>query len=223
MFIEFSYPINSKSQNIFLGIKDIEIIPRSRIMYGSKNNTSFIKLFSHLGTHIDVPWHFNEKGYKIMDFSIEEFNFSKVQLINISKNLKKLVGIKEFKKYEKELSLSDCLLIYTGFSRYRNLDKKYYFQNTPGISLDAAKYLATFKNLHCIGVDFISIENIIKGRRINFPVHNILLKRLPPIILLEDANIFPLVNKDIFRIYLFPLRIENLEASPVTAVAEIVK
>jgi len=38
--------------------------------------------------------------------------------------------------------------------------------------------------------------------------------------LLEDANLAVLPQKPIHRIYLFPLRIQEIEASPVTAVAE---
>jgi hypothetical protein len=39
--------------------------------------------------------------------------------------------------------------------------------------------------------------------------------------LLEDANLAAIGKWKISRLYMFPIRMEGLEASPVTAVAEV--
>jgi kynurenine formamidase len=68
----------------------------------------------------------------------------------------------------------------------------------------------------------MSIENLETNKPLGYPVHHILLERKPPMILLEDAKLQAIESDSkIRRLYLFPLRMEGLEASPVTAVAEI--
>jgi len=194
---------------------------RSRIAQGKSSNTSYIELFAHTGTHIDMPWHFNEKGWKILDFEIGDFVFEDVILVDIPKGAYVPVLWEEIAPFEPQLYEADALLIRTGFGVQRGKKPRVYVQGTPGLSLEAAKKLAGFDNLRCIGVDFISIENVDEARKIGYPIHHALLNRPQPLILLEDANLSVLDSSRIKRIYLFPLRIEGLEASPVTAVAEL--
>ena len=203
------------------GFNPPRINVRSRIAQGKSSNTSYIELFAHTGTHIDMPWHFNEKGWKILDFDIGDFVFGNVILVDIPKGAYEPVLWDELTPFEPQLHEADALLILTGFGEQRVKNPDVYVKGTPGLSLDAANKLADFDNLSCIGVDFISIENVDQARKIGYPIHHALLDRPQPLILLEDANLSVLGKSKINRIYLFPLRIEGLEASPVTAVAEI--
>lgn len=221
MFIELSYPIGSGTTVMESALRPPEVKARSRISEGKHSNTSYIEMFAHVGTHIDAPWHFNENGRKINDFQIGDFVFSKVLLIDIHTEALRPVPVETLKCQESSLINADALLVRTGFSKYREADPQRYVNATPGLSVEAAQYLSSLPGLRCIGVDFISIENVKKGREIGFPVHHALLDREEPIILLEDANFSALTQQDIYRLYLFPLRIMGLEASPVTAVAEV--
>jgi kynurenine formamidase len=203
------------------GLRSPTVVERSRISEGKSSNTSYIELFAHTGTHIDMPWHFNQNGRKILDFGIEEFVFQNVALIDIPKGANNPVLWKDLTPFLDQLSNVDSLLIRTGFGLERKKNPDSYIHDTPGLALETGKKLSEFSNLRCIGVDFISIENIGRARGTGYPVHHALLDRDEPIILLEDANLSVLGNGDIVRLYLFPLRIADLEASPVTAVVEI--
>lgn len=203
------------------GFNPPRINVRSRIAQGKSSNTSYIELFAHTGTHIDMPWHFNDKGWKILDFDIGDFVFQNVILVDIPKGAYEPVLWEELAPFETQLHEADALLIRTGFGEQRVKNPDLYIQATPGLSLEAAIKLSGFDNLSCIGVDFISIENVDQARKIGYPIHHALLDRPQPLILLEDANLSVLEMSKINRIYLFPLRIDGLEASPVTAVAEI--
>jgi kynurenine formamidase len=205
------------------GFRPPTIVVRSRISEGKHSNTSYLELFAHTGTHIDAPWHFIDQGRKIEDFSIEEFVFPNVLLLEILAKPHEPVAVESFGAYHDQLGEADCLLIYSGFSRYRVSDTDTYTHATPGLSAEAAEYLRDFERLRCIGVDFISIENVQKGRETGFPVHHILLGRQAPMILLEDADLSKLLSKEITKVFLFPLRMLGIEASPVTAVAEVRK
>jgi arylformamidase len=221
MFIELSYPIGSENTVMEAGFRLPEIKPRSRIVEGRHSNTSYIELFAHTGTHIDAPWHFNDGGRRITDFEIGDFVFSRVLQIEVPVEAWQPVPVEALAAYEAQLQSCDALLIRSGFGEQRRLNPELYTEATPGLSLGAAQYLARFPGLRCIGVDFISIENVKRGRETGFPVHHALLDREDPTILLEDANLAAVTGKDILRLYLFPLRMTGLEASPVTAVAEV--
>lgn len=221
MFVELSYPIGPETTVMDAALKPPEVKVRSRISEGKQNNSSYIELFAHAGTHIDAPWHFNDGGRRIMDFEVGDFVFSNVFQIDAPAEVWQPIPVEAFKPYEAQLSDADALLIRSGFSTYRQSDPALYVEATPGLSLEAAHYLAGFPHLRCIGVDFISIENVKRGRETGFPIHHALLDRAAPLILLEDANFTAVSHKKIARLYLFPLRMANLEASPVTAVAEV--
>ncbi len=221
MYVELSYPIGPDTTVMESGFRPPEIKPRSRIGQGRHSNTSYFELFAHTGTHIDAPWHFNDAGRRIMDFEIDEFVFSRVLQIDVPAEPWQPIPVQAFTPHESRLQISDALLVRTGFARQRRLNPELYVEATPGLSVDAARFLACFPGLRCIGVDFISIENVARGRETGFPVHHALLDRAEPTILLEDANLAAVAGKNILRLYLFPLRMVGLEASPVTAVAEV--
>jgi kynurenine formamidase len=221
-YIEFSYPIDPSDYVVGSGIKPPAVAARSRISDGKHSNTSYIEYFAHTGTHIDAPWHFIDDGFKIEDFSICDFVFCKPFLIEIKANTWEPIPLHKFLPFEKEISSCDCLLIHSGFSDKRSTDKQVYIEATPGLTVESAEYLSGFQNIRCVGVDFISIENVKKGRETGFPVHHALLGNRTPRILLEDADISKLYEKEINKIFLFPVRVIGIEASPVTAVAEIV-
>ena len=222
MYIELSYPFDPTAAVVDEGIQPPQVVARSRMADGKRNNTSYIKMFAHSGTHIDVPWHFNPQGKKINDFPIDAFAFERVLVVDIPKEAWGELNKDDLRTHAQEIISSDALLIRTGFGeKYRSTEPGLYLKATPGLSLGAAQYLASIPSLRCIGVDFISIENLEKNRPLNYPVHHVLLDGEKPMILLEDAKLdFP-TDIQIKRLFLFPLRFEELEASPVTAVAEI--
>jgi arylformamidase len=222
MYIEFSFPINPKKPVANASINPPQVVPRTRMDGGDKSNTSYLELYAHTGTHIDSPWHFNKQGWRIHDFSIGQFVFDKVLSIRVPKEAWQPVELQDLEPYQDKIRQSDALLINTGFAKsYREKDVDLYLTATPGLTMEAAKMLASIPTLRCIGVDFTSIENLQNNRPLGYPIHHALLDRAEPLILLEDANLEALDSRSIQRIFLFPLRVIDLEASPVTAVAEI--
>ena len=223
MFIEFSYPIDTQKPVADPKLNPARVVARTRLADGKNSNTSYIEMYAHTGTHIDSPWHFNDQGYRINHFSIEEFVFHKVLLLQIPRQAWQQVELADLEPHRGFLKECDAMLVNTGFgTTYRATDPETYMTATPGFSVEAAQFLATHKGLRCIGVDFTSVENLQKNRPLGYPVHHAFLDRAEPMILLEDAKLDALpASSPIHRIYLFPLRVEDLEASPVTAVAEI--
>ena len=223
MYIELSYPIElDRSAELLPSVDGPKVIARSRIKDGKSSNTSYIHIYAHHGTHVDSPWHFNdEKGFDIMDFGISDFIFKSVQFIQINKVKYAPISLDELQVYSEKLTKCDALLINTGFSKFRDENPSYYFKETPGFTEEAAEYISQFKNIKCIGFDFISVENIIRNREKGYPIHHILLSREIPIILIEDMKLDDVIGKGIKRLFVIPIRIRGIEASPVTAFAEV--
>jgi arylformamidase len=221
MFVNLTYPLTKNDIVLENNVEPPVVIARSRISQGKHSNTSYFKMFAHTGTHVDAPWHFIEGGKKISDFSVADFIFSKVVLLEIPANPGKSIRLGPFLAAEASLHDCDCLLIRTGFGALRKENSENYLLDNPGFSLEVASFLSTFPNLRCFGMDIPSVENVPQGRLSGFPVHKVLLSRQIPMILLEDGNLDALEDKQVKRLFIIPLMLEGLEAAPVTALAEV--
>jgi arylformamidase len=163
-------------------------------------NITNLGLTSHIGTHLDTPFHILENGKNICDFSIETF-FGKGLCISF-KNLDNF----DFSS----IANIDYLLIYTGWDKYWNEEK--YFKNYPIISKEVAKKIAA-SPLKGIGIDCISPDGYDSKELEN---HNILLKR-NKIIVENLCELEKLLGKE-FYFSCMPLKI-GIDGCPVRAVA----
>ncbi|MEM3715359.1 MAG: cyclase family protein [Nitrososphaeria archaeon] len=226
-----SYPISKKTTFLPRSIGPPKIHARSRIIpepinmgesetrWNSYNNTSILEMGLHTGTHIDFPFHIDSNGFKLDDFVINDFIFCKPFFIEIIKNDLEKILKEELVYYESNLRECDLLFIYTGFSRYRFSDPERYEMKQPDISIEAARYITSFNNIKCIAIDTISIENLDRARP-NFTVHKILLCNRK-FFIIEDANLEPLKNNFLKKVYAIPLWLLGVEATPVTILAEV--
>jgi arylformamidase len=237
MLREFSYPLDPEKIVMPGEMAKPEVKPRSRMVegplngkaaegvrWGSYNNTSFIEFFAHTGTHIDVPFHIDPEGFQVHQLEISDLVFERPLLVEIPKGDMERITVEELALHEDRLAESDLLLVYTGFSEVRKTDPKRYVAQQPSFSVDAAHYLVDNFHLRGFCVDLIGIENIPQGKESTpqFPVHKtLLLKKRRKVVLIEDANLAPLVGNTISRAYAIPLRFFGAEAMPVTAFADV--
>ena len=57
---------------------------KSDISRGDVANDTTVETTVHIGTHIDMPYHFFEDGQTIEDFDIDFFNFENILFIEIN-------------------------------------------------------------------------------------------------------------------------------------------
>jgi len=237
MFVELSYSLEPEKIVMPGNIEKPIVIKRSRmspcppgekdsdVRWNSYNNTSIVKFFAHTGTHIDTPFHVDDNGFQLHDFELKDFIFEHPLFLEIPKAAFEKITVQELEPHKDKLSTCDALLIYTGFSSFREIDPKEYVEKQPSFAVEAAKYLADNFNIRAYGVDLIGIENIPQGKSaspVPFPVHKaLLLSKKEKVFLVEDMNLKPLVHKKIKRLFVIPLRIFGIEAMPVTAFAEV--
>lgn len=227
MIVELSYLIGERGDKeplLVLGLSKVKVIPRSRFGdgQGKSNQTSILEMSSHNGTHIDAPWHVIPDGKGINDFGISDFVFDKPILIECPKENLEKINREDLEPHAETLKNCDLLLVYTGFSKYRSTDPQRYVLQSPAFSEEGAQYIVdNFSNVRCMGMDFMGAENIPEGRKAGWPVHKILLGNNRSFFLIEDMKLAPVMGKKTKRVYVAPLRMVDLEGSPVTVIAEI--
>ena len=195
---------------------------KSDISKGDVANDSNINTTVHIGTHIDMPYHFFENGQTIEDFDIDFFSFKDILFIDfIPENIiikddliEKLEIINDKDKY-------DILIVKTGICNRR--DTKEFWESNYGFDPYIAEYLRTyFKNIRVIGFDSVSVSSF-SNRMIGRESHKAFLNPKLPILLLEDMDLTK-INKNIKldKITIAPLRISKCDGLPCTVIAELV-
>ena len=136
----------------------ILIEANSSIKKGETSNTSSWYISNnHIGTHIDVPFHFDVNGKKTFEYSIETFLFKKIGIINIPCINARLISSDDFSSNNIESDI-EILLIRTGFDKFRKEEK--YWNENPGLAPELADYFrSNFPKLRCVGFDFISLTS----------------------------------------------------------------
>lgn len=205
------------------GGKDgVRIETQSSIESGDTANTSAWSFSNnHIGTHVDVPYHFSKDGKKLLDYSPGEWLYNKISVIDVPCTTAKLIEIEDLN--ESNISSDvELLLIRTGYESLRS-DMRYWNDN-PGLSKKLPDDLrCRYPNLRAIGFDFISVTSW-KYRQVGRECHKALLspqgidKR--PIIAIEDMSLAP-VSGTIKWALVSPLLFTDGNGAPVTVFAEL--
>jgi len=176
-------------------------------------NLELLFLSTHTGTHMDAPYHFLEKGAKIHEISLKKL-VSEAVLIQSKKKGGESITKTDIQKFEKKhgkIASFSSVIFYTGWQK--NLQKKYYFTKNPGLSVSAAKYLAS-KKINLVGIDSPSID---LGKDSKFSVHQIFAKK--GMLIVENLANLEKIKSSKFHLVVLPLKLKNATGSPVRAIA----
>lgn len=224
MFIELSYKLEEEMP-IYPGLPKDSFQPHTRLAKGDPSNTTQITHFLHSGSHVDAPFHFYDPGKTIDEIPIEDFVYERPYILQKKLQKSGLISLEDLTSCGDEIRNADILFIYTGYGDFRH-DTEAYADDFPAVSEEAAKYIRTeLLNLKAVAIDTLSIESATIAPSTAFKVHRTFLDGslydTRPLLIYEDVNIEKILDeKNIKRIYAFPLRLKGLDASPVTIVAE---
>ena len=176
-------------------------------------NLELLFLSTHTGTHMDAPYHFLEKGVKIHEISLKKLVSEAVLIQSKKKGGESItkIDIQKFEKKHGKITSFSSVIFYTGWQK--NLQKKYYFTKNPGLSVSAAKYLAS-KKISLVGIDSPSID---LGKDSKFSVHQILAKK--GMLIVENLASLEKIKSSKFHLVVLPLKLKNATGSPVRAIA----
>ena len=219
MLIQVSYPLEKLSP-LYPGSPEVSFNPVKSIANKDSSNTSMLSFGSHSGTHIDAPLHFCDNGFSIIDVLKAENIFSPAVCIDISKEINSYIDRTDLEPYALQISNAEVLLIRTGFFKYRNDKQDLYTTSHPWVHPSVPEYLHEIcPQLKLFGIDAISISNP-SHRDEGRAAHKAFLCDEKPILLLEDANLSDsrLLDRE-FKLQIYPWIVDELESTPVTALA----
>ena len=206
--IDLTQEIDESTQ-VFPGSPKVSLLQWSN--YESHKYASEVIFCStHIGTHIDAPYHFKRGGCTVESISLDKLIVrDKIKVLRIEKKDDEKIEIDDLDN--QQIMENDSILINTDWSKYKNMDK--YFTKSPGLSKAAAEYLAKIK-INLVGIDSPNIDPASDGE---FSSHKIFSESNIPI--LENlTNLDKLLNKK-FTLIALPLKLKNCSGSPIRAVA----
>ena len=170
-----------------------------------------VKMGSHVGTHIEFPYHHLKNGKSAADYPLERMVGDAVLLDFSRKKKDEEITRQEILALGADIRKGDIVLIRTDMDRLWNTDKAH---DRPVLSIEAAEYLVKEIGIHCIGTDATGLE--VRGRD-DQPVHQILFGN-------DVAMVESLTNLDKLRsarlqVIMLPLMIEGMDSCPVRVVA----
>lgn len=169
-----------------------------------------VTFLTHVGTHVEVPYHYLKEGKDISEMPLERLVGEAVVLDFVHKRPGEAIDIEDLEKYEQKIKEGDIVLIKTGLSRFYRTDKAH---DRPYLTNEAVKWLVK-KKIHCLGVDCTGIEPKGSDYQVN---HETLFKNDIPLI--EYLTNLDQLEKERFLLFILPVAIQKAEALPVRVIA----
>ncbi len=185
---------------------------------GDKCNQFKFTMSNHVGTHIDLPFHFCGDGKKLEEYSPTDWLFNFIGVVEIDVELNELIFSKKIPKLDDQI---EVLILKTNFEVHRNNEN--YWKANPGLSAELGHFLKEkYKKLKVIGFDFISATSY-GHKEEGVLAHRSFLgsENGSPILIVEDMKLSLLKNNKIDQMFIAPLLIRNADGVPVTIYAKI--
>ncbi|MCY8936340.1 arylformamidase [Peribacillus frigoritolerans] len=176
----------------------------SSMAEGSSVNVGEIRMSTHLGTHIDAPYHFDENGKKIIELDLDLYiGTATVVKVDAAES----IGIKAFEGIE--LTGVRRLLVATG--QWKDLSR--FPEWIPPVEPDLAPFLAN-KGVRLLGLDLPSVDCLDSKE---LPAHN---KLSGCGIHILEGLVLDGLEPGLYDLAALPLALEAGGGSPVRAVVK---
>ena len=169
-----------------------------------------VTMSSHVGTHIEFPYHHLKTGKSAADYPLERLVGDAVLFDFTHKKKDEVISKSEIQNSGVEVRKGDIVIIYTGMQELWNTPTGH---DRPCLSVEATEYLVVEKGIHCIGTDATGLE--IRGTD-HQPVHQLLFAH--NVAMIESMTNLDKLSGDRFTIITLPLKIEGMDACSVRIV-----
>lgn len=170
-----------------------------------------VRLGSHVGTHIEFPYHHLKEGKSAADYPLDRLVGEAVLLDFSHKKKDEEIARQEVIDTGVEVRPGDIALIRTDMHKLWKTPRGH---DRPVLSIEATKYLVEEIGIHCIGTDATGLE--VRGRN-DQPVHEILFTN--DVAMVESLTNLDQLRSARFEIIILPLMVQGLDACPVRVVA----
>jgi arylformamidase len=216
--------ILKESTPLYGGKGKVEIARVRSISNGDTSNNSDLIMSAHSGTHVDAPFHFDQEGKKLDEYSADYWFSSKPAMITFSASPGMIIRMKHLEEKLQQIpKTTDLLLLRSGAEEWRQNQKDAYSKVGVGLGTDVANWIRCNLNLKFIGLDFISVASPMH-REEGRATHKSLLCKTPyesePVLIIEDMTLTDLTDAP-KNVWVVPFRYCNADGAMVTVLAKV--
>ena len=219
--IDLTLTLGSDRVSAVPGLIGVTMEPLQTHESHTRSNTK-LTLATHLGTHVDAPFHFHADGTTVENMPLEKYMGPAL-----------LLDLRELAQSKTPISVSDLqeagaapqklkdqiAVLFTGWAQQESGNVRFY-SDGPYLSTEGADYLAQ-NQVNAVAVDFPIDKHPPTPRSTlkDFPVHRLLLGQNIPLI--ENLiNLDQLVGRR-FELWALPLKLKGGDGAATRAVARI--
>ncbi len=176
-------------------------------------NASTLTFYSHIGTHMDAPFHFNVSSQTIDEIPVSDFVGCAWVVDARDVGPKGLVTVAHISEdITKKFVAGDSLIVWTGWSQHAGTQK--YRDELPRISEELAHWCIKNK-VKMIGVEPPSVADVNNLDEVT-KIHEILLEG---VVIIEGLTNIEQLTSNCVELVALPLKIEKGDGAPARVIA----
>jgi arylformamidase len=176
-------------------------------------NATNLHIYSHAGTHMDAPYHFEVTDERIDEIPVERF-ISNAHVVNIDiVQSQQLITLHDFASIENKIETGDSIILKTGWHQFVGTGK--YRNELPRISEGAAHWLVN-KKVNMLAVEPPSVADVNNLSEVT-KIHQLLLGG--KIIIVEGICNTEALIADTVELIALPLKILKGDGAPARVIA----
>ena len=176
-------------------------------------NAKTLHLYSHSGTHMDAPIHFNVNEQTIDIINVNRF-MGKAWLVDLSAvTSSHLITVSDLGTVADSLKEGDSLLLKTGWNAFFGTPK--YRDELPRISKELALWCGE-KKVNMLGVEPPSVADVNNIEEVT-EIHQILMKN--DIVIIEGLVNLEQIKSNVVTLIALPLKVKDGDGAPARVLA----
>lgn len=176
-------------------------------------NASTLHLYSHSGTHMDAPWHFEVNEQTIDEFPIERF-FVDTWVVDMAPaEPRQLIQVSDLGLVRDQVKKGEGIILKTDWSLRAGTE--IYRDGLPRISEELAKWLGQ-SGISLIGVEGPSVADVNNLEEVT-RIHEILLSN--DIIIVEGLTNLNQITRPRVQLIALPLKVQKGDGAPARVIA----
>lgn len=186
------------------------VLPHLTIPNLDYNITQLI-MSTHLGTHLDAPFHFFDDGLTVENLDVRK-GFGPAWVLDFThKSPKEPITAEDLKAFGDKVGPGSRLIFHTNWDK--EFPEPHYFGEQPPLSVDACQYMAE-RGVACIALDMPTTNPPEYT-----PTHHALLNADAEVLIIEGLRGLERLEGEQVLLIALPLRIRGRDGSPCRVMA----
>jgi arylformamidase len=186
------------------------VLPHLKVENLNYNITQII-MSTHLGTHLDAPFHFFDDGLTVESLDVRR-GFGRARVLDFThKKPKEEITVADMEAFGDKIGEGSRLIFHTNWDK--QFPQDHYFSDQPALGIDTCKWLAD-KGVICVALDMPTTYPAEYT-----PTHHALLNADAQILIIEGLRGLERLEGDEVILIALPLRIRGRDGSQCRAMA----